>query len=117
VLHLDLHPLNVIIGRQGPVVIDWTGACRGDPVVDVALAWVLMVAGEVPAGRVLGTILGRARSVLVNSFVRGFEVEADAVKQSLGEVVAWKTSDPHMSPSEQVRMWRVVEEFGRPAPA
>lgn len=28
VVHLDLHPLNVIIGPKGPVVIDWTGASR-----------------------------------------------------------------------------------------
>jgi aminoglycoside phosphotransferase (APT) family kinase protein len=38
VLHLDLHPLNVIIGRNGPVVIDWTGASVGDPDLDVGLA-------------------------------------------------------------------------------
>jgi Phosphotransferase enzyme family len=28
-LHLDLHPLNVMIGPRGPVVIDWARACRG----------------------------------------------------------------------------------------
>ncbi|HEX3842458.1 MAG TPA: phosphotransferase [Acidimicrobiales bacterium] len=116
-LHLDLHPLNVMIGPQGPVVIDWTGACRGDPAVDVALAWVLMVAGEVPTGRLLGAVLGRARSVLVKSFVGSFDVEADAVRQGLGEVVAWKTLDPHISPGEQERMRQVVEEFGGGTPA
>ncbi len=26
VLHLDLHPLNVILTPRGPVVIDWTNA-------------------------------------------------------------------------------------------
>ncbi|HEX3461204.1 MAG TPA: phosphotransferase [Acidimicrobiales bacterium] len=117
VLHLDLHPLNVIMGPEGPVVIDWTGACRGNPADDVALAWVLMVAGEVPTGRVLGTILGRARSVLVNNFVRSFDVEADAVKQRLAEVVAWKTLDPHMSAREQDQMRQVVKAFGRETPA
>lgn len=113
-LHLDLHPLNVMMGPRGPVVIDWTGACRGDPAVDVALAWVLMEAGEVPTGRLLGMILGRARSVLVKSFLRTFDV--DVLKQSLGDVVAWKTLDPHMSVSEQDRMWRVVKEVGGVTP-
>lgn len=111
-LHLDLHPLNVMMGPQGPVVIDWTGACRGDPAVDVALAWVLMVAGEVPTGRLLGAVLGRARSALVKSFLRSFDVEVDAVKQRLGDVVAWKTLDPHMSLGEQDRMRQLVKEFG-----
>ena len=27
-LDLDLHPLNVMMSPTGPVVIDWTGACR-----------------------------------------------------------------------------------------
>jgi aminoglycoside phosphotransferase (APT) family kinase protein len=107
-LHLDLHPLNVMIGPRGPVVIDWTGACRGDPAVDVALAWVLIAAGEVPTGRLLLTILGHARSVLLKRFLRPFDV--DVVKQSLSDVVAWKTLDPHMSVSEQDRMWQVVRE-------
>jgi aminoglycoside phosphotransferase (APT) family kinase protein len=114
-LHLDLHPQNVMVGPQGPVVIDWTNACRGDPSVDVALAWVLMAAGEVPTGRLLGTILGRARSVLVNSFLRSFDV--DVLKPSLGDVVAWKILDPHMSASEQDRMWQVVTEAGPATPA
>jgi aminoglycoside phosphotransferase (APT) family kinase protein len=107
-LHLDLHPLNVMIGPRGPVVIDWTGACRGDPAVDVALAWVLIAAGEVPTGRLLLTILGHARSVLLKRFLRPFDV--DVVKQSLSDIVAWKTLDPHMSVSEQDRMWQVVRE-------
>jgi aminoglycoside phosphotransferase (APT) family kinase protein len=113
-LHLDLHPLNVMIGNRGPVVIDWTGACRGDPFVDVALAWVLMTAGEVPTGRLLLTIMSRARSILVKSFLRSFDL--DVVKQRLGDVVAWKVLDPHMSVGERDRMWQVVKEAGGVVP-
>jgi aminoglycoside phosphotransferase (APT) family kinase protein len=115
VLHLDLHPMNVMISPRGPVVIDWTGACRGDPAVDVALAWVLMAAGEVPTGRFIGIVLGRARAALVKSFVDSFDV--DVVRQRLRDVVAWKVLDPHMSVAEQARMWEVVEEAGGGAPA
>ncbi len=110
VVHLDLHPLNVMMGPRGPVVIDWTGACRGDPAVDVALAWVLIAAGEVPTGRLLATILGRGRSVLVKNFLRSFDV--DDMRKSLGDVVSWKTLDPHMSLTERERMWQVVKEVG-----
>jgi aminoglycoside phosphotransferase (APT) family kinase protein len=38
-VHLDLHPLNVLCTRRGPVVIDWPAAARGAPGVDVALTW------------------------------------------------------------------------------
>ena len=113
-LHLDLHPMNVMMSPRGPVVLDWTGACRGDPVDDVALAWVLMAAGEVQTGRFMGMILGRARSSLVKSFVDSFDV--NVVKHRLGDVVAWKVLDPHMSDSEQARMWHVVKEAGGGAP-
>jgi aminoglycoside phosphotransferase (APT) family kinase protein len=113
-LHLDLHPLNVMMSPRGPVVIDWTGACRGDPAVDVALAWVLMAAGEVPTGRFIGMILGRARSALVKSFVQSFDL--GVIKQSLREVVEWKVLDPHMSVAEQTRMWQVVKDAGGGVP-
>jgi aminoglycoside phosphotransferase (APT) family kinase protein len=113
-LHLDLHPLNVMMSPRGPVVIDWTGACRGDPADDVALAWVLMAAGEVTTGRFMGMILGRARSALVKSFVDC--IDADVVKQRLRDVVAWKVTDPHMSSAERARMWRVVKEAGGGSP-
>ena len=34
--HGDLHPSNVILSRDGPVIVDWFDASRGDPVADVA---------------------------------------------------------------------------------
>jgi aminoglycoside phosphotransferase (APT) family kinase protein len=113
-LHLDLHPLNVMMGRKGPVVIDWARACQGDPAVDVALAWILIAAGEVAAGRFMGMILSRARSALVRSFLGS--VEIDVVRQRLHDVVAWKVLDPHISPAERARMWQVVEEASGGAP-
>jgi aminoglycoside phosphotransferase (APT) family kinase protein len=114
-LHLDFHPLNVMVGPQGPIVIDWANACRGDPDVDVAVAWVLMATGEVSTNRLLGAILGRVRSALVHSFLGSFDVPR--VAQSLHAAVAWKVSDPHMSVAEQAAMWRLVEDAGGGASA
>jgi aminoglycoside phosphotransferase (APT) family kinase protein len=34
--HGDLHPSNVIVSEDGPVLVDWFDACRGDRVADVA---------------------------------------------------------------------------------
>src|SRR5262249_51128805 len=50
-LHLDLHPLNVMLSERGPVVIDWGNACRGDGLTDVAMTYVLMVGPRMPAPR------------------------------------------------------------------
>lgn len=41
-LHLDLHPLNVIVSSAGPVVIDWTNASSGPPGLDVAMSALIL---------------------------------------------------------------------------
>ncbi|MGH2668216.1 MAG: phosphotransferase [bacterium] len=50
-LHLDLHPDNVILSPGGPFVIDWTNARRGDPALDVALSWVIVATSGGPLAR------------------------------------------------------------------
>src|SRR5260221_5113878 len=40
-VHLDLHPLNLMITASGPIVIDWTNAAQEDPLLDVALTFIL----------------------------------------------------------------------------
>ena len=40
VLHLDMHPMNVIMSPGGPVVIDWTNAAGGPAGFDGALTFV-----------------------------------------------------------------------------
>ncbi len=107
VVHMDLHPLNVMVSSKGAVVIDWTGAAAGDPLVDVGVAWVLMAAGQIPASRVMATLLGWGRSLLVSGFVSRFD--RTAVTARLRSVVEWKVKDPHMSEAEVAGMWRVVE--------
>jgi aminoglycoside phosphotransferase (APT) family kinase protein len=108
VVHMDLHPLNVIVERDRAVVIDWTGAGVGDPDVDVAIAWVLMSAGEIPGGGIRTKLLGFGRTLLTDGFIAGFERER--VVSALRSVVEWKVTDPHMSTTEVEQMWRAVEK-------
>jgi aminoglycoside phosphotransferase (APT) family kinase protein len=108
VVHMDLHPLNVMIARNGPVVIDWTGAAAGDPAVDVGLAWVLMAAGQIPGSPVMAKLLGWGRALLVNGFVSRFD--RYEVTRRLRAIVEWKVQDPHMSEAEVAGMWKVVEQ-------
>jgi aminoglycoside phosphotransferase (APT) family kinase protein len=105
-LHLDLHPLNVMMTSRGPVVIDWPNAVRGDPCVDVALTWVLMACGSIPGGGAKAAMLGRFRAILVKSFLGHFEL--DPVRAHVAGVVAWKVQDPHMSDGEQAAMWALA---------
>jgi Predicted choline kinase involved in LPS biosynthesis len=41
-IHLDLHPNNVLIAPSGPVLIDWENACWGPPGLDVAVTAVIL---------------------------------------------------------------------------
>ena len=44
-LHLDLHPYNVLVDDDGQLtgVIDWTNAAAGDPQLDAARTWSILV--------------------------------------------------------------------------
>jgi aminoglycoside phosphotransferase (APT) family kinase protein len=106
ILHLDLHPLNVVIGPGGPVVIDWTNARIGDPRIDVALAWLLMSAGEVPGNGTMAKVLGLGRNLLVGGFIGGFDRRQ--LVDVLRDTVEWKQKDPNMSAKEVDRMWSAV---------
>ncbi len=62
--HGDFHPGNLLRSKEGPVVIDWTNATRGDPDADVARTNLMLRVGEPPPGspvivRVLARIGGR----------------------------------------------------------
>ena len=40
--HGDLHPSNVILTVDGPMVVDWFDTGRGDPIADIARSTLLM---------------------------------------------------------------------------
>lgn len=109
-LHFDLHPLNVICSPDGPVVIDWPNAVRGDPNADVALTWILLSAGGIPSGRLKAALLGRGRSLLVHAFLRRFPV--DAVRAHLRPAVEWKCRDPNMTGAERRSMQALADRHG-----
>ncbi len=108
VIHLDLHPLNVMVGPKGPFVIDWPNARRGDPDIDVGLAWVLMAAGQIPGNRVKAKLLAFGRTLLVGGFLSHFD--RNVVAGHLRRIVEVKVEDPHMSVTEIAGMWKVVEQ-------
>ncbi|MCZ7423041.1 phosphotransferase [Verrucosispora sp. WMMA2121] len=42
ILHLDLHPDNVILGPAGPVLLDWRNVRHGPPGLDVAMTALIL---------------------------------------------------------------------------
>ena len=51
VIHMDLHPLNVMVAPRGPVVIDWRNARDGEPGLDVAMSALILAQVALVAAR------------------------------------------------------------------
>lgn len=101
-LHRDLHPMNVLVTRSGPVVIDWANASRGDPAFDVADAWVLFACGDPPLNPIEARLAPIARKLFLRSFLR--PLDRDAARQAIPAAVAHRLTDRNMSPHERTRM-------------
>ena len=68
-IHGDLHPANVMLTDDGPVVIDWEGAGAGPRGDDAATTWLLMTIAstdDVPAA--LRPLLPILRRLLLRGF-------------------------------------------------
>jgi aminoglycoside phosphotransferase (APT) family kinase protein len=107
-LHLDLHPLNVIMAARGPVVIDWPSAKRGHWALDVADTWLILAAGQPPASGLMLRIINHFRARFVEVFLSRFDL--DAVRAVLPTAAARRSLDHNMSATEQAAMQRLVAE-------
>jgi aminoglycoside phosphotransferase (APT) family kinase protein len=96
-LHLDLHPANVIITGDGPRVVDWANAARGVPAADVACTWLILATAPVPEAP--GP---HWRQDMVGGFTAGSDI--DAARPYLRVIAErWRT-DRGVSPAEQSRI-------------
>ena len=115
-IHLDLHPLNVIMGPRGPVVIDWSNAARGDPAVDVGAAWILVGGAQVPGPKLLAWMASKVRQLFVRAFLGGVDPAVrERAAELLEAVVDWKSHDAHISPSEIASMRKLAVAAGKRA--
>ena len=90
-VHFDLHPENVLMGPDGPVLIDWTNARAGDPDADVAMTWLI--------AETSGGLAGRAFAWLFRRLVgRG------TIRRGLPVARAFRLADPHVTDEERHRV-------------
>ncbi len=72
VCHLDMHPDNVKVTRNGLIVIDWSNASRGDAAFDAALTYVTLRTTPYAAGAMARTMVAGFRRQLAQAFLRSF---------------------------------------------
>jgi aminoglycoside phosphotransferase (APT) family kinase protein len=86
VLHMDLHPDNVILDPRGPVVIDWRNTCEGAPDLDAAMSALILAQ--------VAVVDGLARAVLT-----AFLDSVDGVRR-LDEALAIRRADKNLTRQE-----------------
>jgi len=106
-VHLDLHPDNVMITSRGPVVIDWSNAGVGDGDAEVADLWLIMSCAKVPGGVIDRALAGAFRKLFVRTFLSAFD--RPAVAKALPLALENRSHDRNMSDEELGRMRRLVE--------
>jgi aminoglycoside phosphotransferase (APT) family kinase protein len=94
-LHVDLHPDNVLLSGRGPVVIDWTNARAGKPAFDVAVTWVICATSAGTLGRLFGRhFLGH--------------VDVAAARLELPAAAEFRIADSNVTDAERARVRRML---------
>ncbi|WP_206674077.1 phosphotransferase [Pseudactinotalea suaedae] len=116
-LHLDLHPFNVLMSSRGPVVIDWPNARTGAPGLDVAMTALILAQvatyPEIVADSALGSApsddvtarLPEQLTALLASFARS---TATPFAPHLDDVEELRRSDRYQSEAERARLGDAV---------
>jgi aminoglycoside phosphotransferase (APT) family kinase protein len=110
-VHGDLHPGNLLLTDDGPVVIDWSNACRGPAGADVAVAWLLLGGADAPVPAWQRPLVVSLRRAFLRWFLAG--VDRDAGVACLPAALAVRRADAHLSPAELERMARLTERASR----
>lgn len=104
-LHLDLHPGNVIATPQGPVVIDWADAAAGDPALDLAKTLVTIATADLP---------GPAGRLLCRTYAKALRHAARTDPgPRIPDAVREKLLDPHLSAAETARLHALLALLAR----
>lgn len=94
VVHLDLHPGNVVLTADGPMLVDWANASAGTPELDVAVTAILVAEVAVDAG---GDYSQAARALLA-AFLSAADVSPLA---ALDDAAALRSVAPGLLPGER----------------
>jgi aminoglycoside phosphotransferase (APT) family kinase protein len=98
-LHLDLHPENVILSPAGPVVIDWANARRGEGLLDVVYTWVICATSSG---------VGRLGLDFAEAFLGHFD--RDAALRHLRLAAEHRLADENITDEERERIRKLVAD-------
>jgi aminoglycoside phosphotransferase (APT) family kinase protein len=107
-LHLDLHPENVIVAARGPCVIDWTNAAAGPPSVDIVQTWVLIASSLVPGSPWQRAVGKLGRDLFLASFLGHFERRE--LQAYLPTVARLRLADENVQERERIVVTQMLKD-------
>jgi tRNA A-37 threonylcarbamoyl transferase component Bud32 len=113
VLHLDLHPANVMLTSRGPVVIDWTNALAGAPAADVAMAYAIIASSEtdlLPAS--VRAVVAPLRAAHLAQFLAAAQDDPWPV---MARTARFRMNDRNVRPSEAKKLQQLADRAERAA--
>ncbi len=109
-VHLDLHPDNVMLTSRGPVVIDWTNSGRGDGNAEIADLWLVMSCASIPGGGVQRLVGAAGQGLFTRAVLSHFD--RDPIRRKLAAAAELRSRDRNMSAAEIERMHKRVAKSG-----
>ena len=106
-VHLDLHPDNVILTADGPIVIDWSNAAVGTAGLDAANTWLTLSAGQPDGSALVNAAVAVGRRFFVRCFVSS--IDRNAAVAMLPTALGLRLLDPNQSDGERATMQALVE--------
>ena len=109
-LHLDLHPLNVILRGSDPVVIDWSNAGPGPAALDVAMTAVILAQVVVTEGMLEAVGIDESARPALARLLTVFAAEVGTpYAGALAAAEALRRQDPYQSAAELEALSRAVD--------
>ncbi len=108
--HGDFHPGNIIMSGDGPVIVDWFDACRGDAAGDIARTSLLLGAGRLNTEHVRH-LPGHSAALLLDvhdaylSTVRGLMGIDVQLVERWRRVEAIARVDEGLDPASLLELW------------
>jgi Ser/Thr protein kinase RdoA (MazF antagonist) len=99
ILHLDLHPDNIVLSPAGPVLIDWSNSAEGPAGLDPAMS--ALILAQVSVG-------GTELADLAHELLRAFAPSLDATTE-LPAAVRLRETNPSMSAQELADLGRAAD--------
>ncbi len=106
VLHLDLHPGNVLITTDGPVVVNWHTVARGSTSFDAALTYVMLRTGETDSKLFARLVINTFRKTFAQFFAKAFGKEQ--IEKYLREAAELRLLNTNLSATERERVFALA---------